>query len=291
MSLNERVLGLSISGNAMQAVEVELNGEHATLRAIDEWGTSFPEDNEFQKHLSAFIRVHRVKALKTAIAIDTSLLFIQRIPLEVSLPEPEVKGRVQWELHQYLPEATPNEFITDLITLAEHSEDGWNDILSVSIRRKHARILSKSLERMGEQLHVLDADHFSAQTALQVNYPESALQFVALTAVKDHRLDVSLIRNGVLLSYAYFAAASRKDIVERMGSFSREHEELHSIMLHGPSLDEDLVAQLREASTLPVEVLNPLRRLAVADSITPPDPPTLPPCRFASAIGVALRQD
>jgi len=291
MTPSELVLGISISGNGAQAVEVERQGDTNTLRAIDEWGTTFPNDDEFPKHLSAFLRIHRVKARQAAVAIDTTHLVIQRIPMENPLPDGDVKSRIHWELQQMHPEEPPNEFITYVFTLAEHGEEGWNDVLSVSVRRRHARMLSHMLERMGTEVRVLDADHFSAQTAMQVNYPETALEYVALTAVKAGRLDISMIRNGELLSYEYAPVTTRNDIVEKITAISQKHEELHSIMLHGPYLDEDLIGRIRDGATMRVEALNPLRQVKIAESIIPPDPPTLPPCRFAAAIGVALRRD
>lgn len=144
---------------------------------------------------------------------------------------------------------------------------------------------------MGLTLHVLDVDHFSADTALRVNYPDTNRKYLALVGVKENRLDVSLIKNGNMESYSYSVVQSNKEIVEQIGLLSRETKGIYSITVYGPFLDKDLLVQIRRGSSLLVEALNPLRHVKVSDSLRLADHLSVPSYRFASAVGVALRRD
>jgi len=102
---------------------------------------------------------------------------------------------------------------------------------------------------------------------------------------------VSVLRNGNLEGYSYRAPSSNQEIVETIGAISRETPGILSVMVYGPYLDTDLLQQIRRGSALLVEAMNPLRHVAVADSIRMAEHLTAPSYRFASAIGAALRRE
>ncbi len=301
MAFKERSLGLSISGHGVQAVEIERGGTSGMLMAIDEWENRFPFDHadsgepdtsrEFGEYLQAFIKVNRVKATQVSVALDTSLLFLNTLPVEDGLPRPRINELIDWELHQFFPDIQPKEFITDIHVMATHRDQGWNELLAVSIRRRHTLAIKEALRAVGLTLHIVDVDHFSADMALRINYPDTYRRFLALVGVKENRLDISLMKNGALQSYSYVTVKSNQDIVDQIATLSRETKGIYSITVYGPHLDKDLLVQIRRGSALLVEALNPLRHINVSDSLRLSDHLSVPSYRFASAVGVALRRD
>jgi Tfp pilus assembly PilM family ATPase len=303
MATKDLSLGLSISGHGIQAVELERGSASGILMAIDEWKNKFPFDTvegakdqteafrEFQEYLSAFIKVNRVKATQVSIALDTALLFLNTLPVEDGLPRPKINELIEWELHQYFPEAQPRDFISDVHVMSTHREQGWNELLSVSILRRHTTTIRDALKALGLSLRIVDVDHFSADMALRINYPDTYRRYLALVGVKEHRLDISLMRNGTLQSYSYVSVKSDEEIVEQIAALSRETKGIYSITVYGPHLDKDILVQIRRGSALLVEALNPLRHITVSDSLRLADHLSVPSYRFASAVGVALRRD
>lgn len=301
MTSKDLVLGLNINGQAVQAVEIERSGVSGMLLAIDEWENRFPFDGadaegtatpeQFQEYLRAFMKVNRVKATQVSVALDTALLFLNSIPAEDGLPRTKIKELVEWELHQYFPDSSPADFITDVHVMATHREKGWNELLAVSIRRRYILAIKDALKALGLSLHIVDVDHFSADMALRVNYPDTYRRYLALVGVKENRLDISLMKNGALQSYRYVVTRSDQEIVDHFATLSRETKGIYSITAYGPHLDKDLLTMVRQGSALLVEALNPLRHMTVSDTLRLADHLSVPSFRFASAVGVALRRD
>ena len=297
MSARELVLGLSISGGSIQAVALERLGATVTLLAIDEWESAFLNGGNdgsrqgFQRRLKQFIATHRVQSGKASIALDTALLFVNNLPIEQGLTRNEINDHVKWELTQYYPEAGPEEFITDVHVLTERSSGPYNEAMSVSVRRHDAVALQQAVAGAGLELHIVDADHFAADTALRINYPDTYRKYIALVGIKESRLDISLIRNGSLETYRYMVVQSNKDIVQGIASLARKTPGIHSITAYGPFLDRDLLTGIRRGSPILVEALNPLRHVNVSDSLRLAEHLSVPSYRFAAAVGVALRRD
>jgi Tfp pilus assembly PilM family ATPase len=299
MAVKQLVLGLSLSDKSVQAVEIEQDGNSNTLTAIDEWENPLSTqkqnngraEEKFAEYLAAFIKVNKVKAKKVAVALDTAQLILNTMPMEDGLSRIELNEHVNWELSQYYPETPAKEFITDVHILTQNTTDHWNQVLSVSVRRRDAYQVQQTLTRLGLDMHIVDVDHFSADTALRTNYPDTNRKYLALVGVKENRLDISLIKNGNMESYSYCVVQSNQQIVDQIAALARESKGIYSLTVYGIYLDKDLLVQIRRASTLLVEALNPLRHVKVADSLRLADHLSVPSYRFASAVGVALRRD
>ena len=294
-----QVLGLSLSDKGVQAAEIEQEGSSNTLLAIDEWENTLPEKagrnghgiDQFLEYLSAFMKVNRVQARRVSVALDTSQVFINTIPMEDGISRPEMNQHIEWELSQYFPDVPSKAFITDVHQLTQHTTERWNEMLTVSVNRRDAYAIQQALVKLGLSLHVVDVDHFSADTALRFNYPDTNQKFLALIGIKENRLDVSLIKNGNMESYSYSVVQSNAEIVEHISRLSRETRGIFSITVYGTFLDNDLLVQIRRNSSLLVEALNPLRHVRVSDTLRLADQISAPSYRFASAVGVALRRD
>ena len=300
MSPQDLIVGLSISGGGIQAVELDRSGPTTTLLSIDEWENTLPDASangsdeglqEFQRLFGTFARENQVRANRLSISLDTSMLFLNSMPIDQGLTRSEINDRVKWELSQYFPGVNSGDFITDVHILTEHANDPYNEALSVSVRRHDAATVQKAAAAVGMELAIVDADHFAADTALRINYPDTYRKYIALIGVKENRLDISLMRNGSLESYRYLIVQSNQEIIEGIASLARKTPGIYSITVYGPYLDRDLLTQIRRGSPILVEALNPLRHVNVSDNLRLADHLTVPSYRFAAAVGVALRRD
>lgn len=293
-------LGISISGKKIQAVEMEKNGLHGVLRTIDEWENMLPSGLEppgpyeldlFADTLAAFLTAGMVKAQNVSLALDSSSLFIHRIPIEENAPDAAIREQVEWELAQYFPDAGAGAFITDYHRMSQFPSVRLNEVLSVSVRKSVAQSIGKVLKGLGLRLQVVDADHFAAESALRVNYPDSLRRHVALVGIKEERIDISILKNGNLEAYRHVSVHSTEEIIAEVGSLAQESGGVFTIVAYGTALNAELLHGIRQEAGSLVEALNPLRHVAIADSLRVAEHLTTPSYRFASVIGLALRRD
>jgi Tfp pilus assembly PilM family ATPase len=297
MASNGFVLGLSLTDKLVQAVEIEQDGPSNTLHAIDQWVNTLPAagskngkgTEQFTDYLSVFMKVNRVKAQRVSVALDTSLLFINNVPIENDLSRNDMNEQFNWELSQYFPDTPAREFITDTHLLTK--TETLSNMLSVSVKRQDAYAVQSAVAKLGLDLHIVDVDHFAADTALRINYPDTNRKYLAFIGIKEDRLDISMLRNGTIEAYSYSVVGSDQEIVDQIATVSREAKGIHGIIVYGSYLEKNLLVQIRRASSLLVEALNPLRHVKVSDSLRIADHLTAPSYQFASAVGVALRRD
>jgi Tfp pilus assembly PilM family ATPase len=298
--MNTRIVGISITGSNVHAVEIAKSGIVSTLHAVDEWDNPFaagpgepdPQALElFTEFLASFIKAHQVKATVASIAIDSSSLFIHRLPVEENSSDGAIREQIRWEIEQYFPGTASSEFITDYHRMARFPSVRLNEVLSVSVRRATAQGLEKALATVGLRLHILDADHFSAETTFRQSYPDALRRHAALIGVKSHRIDATVLKNGNMESYAYAPVQSPDDIPDRVASLHRENADVPSIVVYGPALNADLLTRIRHAAPVLVEALNPLRNVTVANSLRAGEHLSTPSYRFAAVLGVALRRE
>jgi len=296
---SEIVLGLALGDRRVQVVAMQHEAARRTLLAIDEWNNTLPFRSDtngaglsrFTDNLSGFLNTHKIVPDKVSVTIDSGQTFIATLPFEEGISRLERNDQVRWELNQYFPETDAGEYITDVQPITDNKIEKWVKSISVSLRKRHADVIGKLMSDMGLPLHIVDVDHFSADHALRFNYPDISKKFMGLIGVKENRLDISLLRNGVLESYFYRNVSSNTEIVEHISALSRESSGLYSLSAYGTFLDIDLLVQIRRASSLLVEALNPLRHVGVSNSLMLADHLSVPSYRFAAAVGVALRQD
>jgi len=299
MPVTGSVIGLSIGQESVQAVAIDIAGHVFTLLAIGEFPNEFASTtmkqeeavSRFSSHIFDFIRSHALKSRSVSVALDTTNLFLNTFPAGSQMSQAEINDHMNWELAQYFPEIAPREYISDTHTLVENQAERWRELLSVSVRRTEVDAITKSMTRLGLTLNIIDVDHFSAETALRINYPDTNTKYLALVGIKPHRLDVSLLKKGVMESYSYLTVDTNDEIVERFGIMSRDTRGIFSIVAYGPHLDKDLLTDIRRGSSMLVEALNPLRRVNVASSLNLTENLPVLSYRFASAVGVALRRE
>jgi Tfp pilus assembly PilM family ATPase len=293
------IVGIGLGSNSLQAVEIDHSGRTKTVLAMGEYlyartrGEKSPEQKSdiFSEGLSFFFNSQGFRSKRVSVALDTSSLFLHTLPVEAGLSGSQMTEQLNWELNQYFPETNPKDFITDVHVLSENPAQRLKEILSVSVRRKETARIQRAIAAIGRTVHIVDVDHFASETALRVNYPDTSAKDLALVGIKRHRVDISLLRKGVMESYRYHLVESDAELIEHVGSLSREARGVFSIVAYGPYLDNNLLVGIRRKSNILVEALNPLRHLSVSRTVRLGDNVAGPSYRFAAAIGVALRQD
>ncbi len=297
--MKRTVLGLYLGDSLTQAVMLQLNGSSAELLALSEWpsrlfefaGDDTPGIDELEDHLSAFLSQAADKPAHAAVALDSSMAFINTTPFPESATRDQILDHVRWELSQYHPDYSPRSFITDIHILPSKQQMHSEEVMSVGVRRERVEQVRKALLRVKLETAIVDVDHFSADVAMRRNYPDTAGKFIALFGVKALRVDASFIRYSDLDSYSYALPATASAVVAHVKAAIEGVKGLSHVLLYGADLTNEIIGGIRSASTLPVEIINPLRTIDIAARARTQSNYLQHPHRFAAAIGVALRRD
>jgi Tfp pilus assembly PilM family ATPase len=299
-----RYLGISFLDGKLQCVEIE-HGKKVTVTALAETHSEFSlstfgKDNQIDeqqlkmmsRELITVIRKLKLTAEYISFAVPTSTVFINLIPLDMSLGTAEVTKYIQWEFSQYHPDVDPKDMVFDYHTLPAMNDEAHQTFIA-AIPRSLVKSLQKLAALVKLKLCIVDIDQFSAEKTLLINYPEIASHDIALVGIHKGQVDASLIHNGEMSDYRLFALQPdelpTKVIREYLQYIkSKFNSKPEALLLHGSQFSPNYVVVLRNETGIEQTVaLNSLRKLRRADSL----PPELVKDnhRFVSAIGVALR--
>jgi Tfp pilus assembly PilM family ATPase len=284
-------LGLSICEDAVHIVAIARQGRIGTLTAIAEWQNSVGITPDIlQERIGAFLRANEISFSETSLALDTSQMFLHFFPAATHADEKSVHGKAEWELDQFFPDAKHSEFITDTHTMVLSRQKPWREILAVSVKRAEVREIRTVLTALRLHTRIVDVDHFSAEHAFRLNYPERGPEVVALVGVKRARIDISILRDHELAWYSYAVPRSHQDGVDIIAGIHRIYPEIQRVVLYGPTLKHQMITEVSDASSLPVEALNPFLQVQRSSSLLLADHFLASPYRFSAAVGAALRE-
>lgn len=295
--MSKTILALHITEHSSQALLLESDKGRWTLHAAMEWqselfkqvGDDTPGVDAFVERLSTFLFQQQLEVHEAAVALDTTRLFVNTIPVD-NTTESVIEEQIAWELSEYFPGSPKNAFISDYHVMPKSDSRLYNNVLTVSVRRDVVQKIQRAMSRLKLQLTNVDGDQFAAETVLRLSYPNTKAKLIALAGIKAERLDVSLLQNWEVESYSYRLVTQDENIVQALALLAKEHKRVEGVMVFGKSLDEGLIGELRAALPVPVEVLNPFRTVTVAAKLRFNNDLTTRAFRYVAAIGVALRQ-
>jgi Tfp pilus assembly PilM family ATPase len=286
-------IGLCLTETETQAVELSLEDVAVpSILAIGEWRGGLQDSpGDIVRHLLAFVQANTVGATRVAVTLDTSALFAHVLPVPPGQDETLMRKHAQWDLAQLFPEASSNEFITDVHLLGTPHPPHAQRLLSVSIKRSLARALEEALAGEGFSLHVLDGDHFSAEHFLLSRHPLGDAGLGFLFGLKQNRIDVSILHDGTLVDYLARDGFSAELCDAAITECVLEHGEPRRIFLYGPHATPATIEALQANGQAGLTVLNPFSGMRVL-----PDTPLVThflaePNRFVPAVGAALREE
>lgn len=281
--------GVSFADDVAQVAVLEIGRADINVAYVEEFKNGMIGELWYLESL--FVKQHKIlkKVSKVSIAFDNELLSLHRFPLDSSLNREEVQGHVNWELSNIISGFSPKDFVQDAHILSTHAEDQVAEMFVVSAKRSSLSQIRSMLEKQEYQLEIADANHFGAQYALLVNYPDVKSRNVSLIWIGEKRIDVGVLIGGRLAAYGYAPAASEVEGAEFIQYFLRGYDiGEHYLYGSGPLFEVQKVFE--GGIGVPVTRLNPFRRLAVSKSCRDFEMTVGIEHRFASAVGVALRK-
>ena len=278
--------GVSYADQRAQLVILQIKKRKIKLRHVEEYARAEEQELWFlDPLLKRRTRVVR-KTSKVSIALDNASVLLHSFPMDNSLNQVEQNEFVTWELSNYVEGYREKKYINDAHLLQTHVQGKVSELFVIAARRSLIFGIQEALSDQKFQLHITDTNHFGAQYALLVNYPDVRTKIVALAVLSGERTDLGILNQGKLVYYRYAPVSSPEDVLDFLQSQLRLYA-ADQIFLCGGAATDTLVEGAEQRLGIHAELLNPFKRLAGGSLLRDLAGQEH---RYASAVGCALRK-
>ncbi|MCX6160094.1 MAG: pilus assembly protein PilM [Ignavibacteriae bacterium] len=234
---------------------------------------------------------------RTAFALDSSIAFINEIPVDYSDDAGSINSNILWELSNYFPDSYKN-YKVNYLKLAG-GNDGDSRVrrtLIIAVHKNDAETVQRLSEIADIKFFITDIDHFSAPVYFSYinNYLNSNTESIIIGS-KKQRIDISTMRGGVMKHYDYTytrdSAYSEqiKEIISGIIESSSDFK-IKSINLYGEDNTTRTGGYIEEiCKGISIDISNPFKTLLSSEDYSGISPDEIRGYNFTSLAGLALK--
>jgi len=317
ISSPESIVGVSIRDTVLRMTEAASSGGEWRIAGVSQGQVSMPWSNSTfkEKHLARRLAddINRLqektnfRSQKAVFTLDSSMVFIKKIPIDPNLNGPRLREHVFWEVEQFAI-SPADEYVVAYEHQAASKGQGFANALVVFVRKTITDFLKSVFLDTHLQLTAIDVDVFAAHRALTHG---QVLDQNARTAMVDVRKEN--IQFSILEGKEFFLAQEIDYPVEEEGELLRREEDhlariiskelrriildnklgkgvedFSSVQVYGDGLSPAVIDALRAMHTTRIDLANPFRRLKVNGQITDPAIQSHPEA-FVVSVGAAIK--
>ncbi len=303
MKSTERYIALILEQSQVTAVEIAHSPKGHTLVAAGSFNTSLNFDDQdlfgqpgaaqreraFVQELLPFLKSIGSGSRSFAFGLNSKMAVVQTIPTDASLSDAEMDQHALWELSQYSLVKNPNAFNVGTLILESNEQLLVNTTVMIAVRKIFLNFLANVCKQVNGNLNIVDVDHFGAENALLFNYPESAQKRTLLVGVDENSFDASVVAGGQTKNIVTMEWTTEND----MGQLAEYVKQVNveGVYFHGRIVSPAMVSSLKQFVSLPVEIMNPFKKVVLPRSLKNYGEIENRKQEFASAIGLALRTE
>lgn len=289
MSAKEVVAGISVCDTLASLAVLEHHENDIELLFLDELTRKDEKEFWYLDLLDRFFKYSRTKINQVALALDAAQLTIIQCPLDAALNPSDRNEQIHWELSQYVKNYNPKEYINDVHVLDSRSQEGYQNVLVVSVKREVIFGLQKTLTDRGATLGVVDVNHFATDSAILRNHPEN--EKTACCSIGSHpsRIDASILRSGRMTAYRYCLPKAEDDARAFVKTLLENHP-ITGVYLYGTHIIKERERLVKSLTQATVAILNPFRRTVISRDFRSFTSHAPHAHRFSAAVGIALRK-
>jgi Tfp pilus assembly PilM family ATPase len=283
------VAGLSYAGDILRTAVLQLRNQGPVLCHLSEEKV---EDLTGAWFLRA-VTEPKVRLLKkvsaVSVGVDNSSVFYHSFPADQSLSREDREEMIDWELSQFIADYASADFVRDVHVLAPEIGTTAPDVLVVAANRSFVGTITSLLRARKIGLQVIETNFFGAVYALGINYPETAMKRVLVASIEGDRADAGVLCRGKLERHACRTVQGQDDLLGFLADTAAAGR-VDEAYLAGAGASHALVMSARARFMVPVEMLNPVRKLRLKRRFAKESEFAGVEYRFASVIGCALRR-
>jgi Tfp pilus assembly PilM family ATPase len=302
MKNTERYLAFIIERSHITAVEVAHSPKGKTLTAAGSFDSSInfdsPEvfsevgagnrEKAFVKEIQTFVKKIGAGAHYFSFGLNSKMAMVQTIPVEMSLTDEEFNLHVEWEIQNYFPEATPEQYVIMPYALVNDEGKPGSNAMVISVKKSFINFLSSVSEKLHGSLHIIDIDHFCAETCLTYSFPLVASRRTVVIGVDEETIDASLLVNGKNADIRTMKWNGNDYSV--IDNYAKE-QNAELIYLHGRIVTPQMAEELKQFTPFQVEISDPFRRVSLPPTIIDIENIKNRRQEYTAAVGLAIREE
>lgn len=248
------------------------------------------------------------RSKEIGIALHGAMVLIKKVPVALGLEQEMLREHLEWEVEQLLP-ASVNDYILEYQKLPFQTLEGNPVFLLILVRKQIVDGIRTLMKNAGLTLKEIDVDAFTNIRALLANYDVNSEETTVLVDIQRENIVFFFIRHReYFLSHRTLIHEGRSstqliessDIVHSLlkefrrivfgHRLGQSIEDLDRIFLMGSDAIQTIAQELSASVSVPIEIVNPFRRVGVSESVTKSKEYIRFPDRFMSSVGVTLRR-
>lgn len=266
--------------------------DHTLIRRYAEDINRLYETADFQISSGVFI-------------LDSSLVTIKKIPVDVNLQGERLRDHMRWEAEQCMINPL-EQYIIDYSTLAAAEGKDFAEVVTVVARRAVIDYCKEIFKNTDLQLRAIDVDIFAAQRVFAGNYDTAEDEYTALLDVRSSSCQFSILKGAQFylshdLDFLSEAPVPKIDDDHAARLISKELrriiidyklgksvEDLRAIYLYGDGVTAPILETLQNTHNVRIDRANPFKKIKIANQGGEPPVPSQPES-FVIPVGAALK--
>jgi Tfp pilus assembly PilM family ATPase len=283
------VAGLSYAGNILRTAVLQLRKGGPVLCHLSEEKVEDLTGAWFLRGViePKFRLLKKVSAV--SVGIDNASVFYHSFPADQSLSREERDELIDWELSHFIDDYAAPDFIRDVHILVPEAGAAGPGVLVVAANRSFVQNIQSLLRARKVDLQVIETNFFGAVYALGVNYPETEMKRVMVAAIEADRVDAGILCRGKLERHACRQTSGPEDLLHFLAGAAAAGR-VDEAYFAGAGATHAHVRTAAQRFGMPVEMLNPVRKLRLRRRFARENEFAGVEHRFASVIGCALRR-
>jgi Tfp pilus assembly PilM family ATPase len=237
------------------------------------------------------------------VVIGEHMVQLKKIPVAMGLDATELKDQMVWEAEQVLLSPV-KDFRMFYQRLPSKTQNGNPYYLQILIRKNVLKSIHALVESAGIFLHEVEIDIFSSLRALQMNYSFDPEDIITMLQVQESGLLFTITHQGdYFLSHRValprVETITTSDLIDLITKelrrlvfghrLGQDIGDLKKLYILGNGSVDDLMKTLSADFPIPVEKMNPLKRIQVAPGLRESQEVLRNSDRYAATVGLLLK--
>jgi len=282
-------VGINITGNTLQFVEVVEKNKIYYLENVDEEQFSKPLDfqtddftNVLQSAFNNLIDRNEIKSDKVSIALPIDLFRIFSFPIESQLSKGDLQEQIEWEFSVLFPTLSFKQHIIRQKKISKGLYS-YPEILVIAIDQNPAREIYNFLLKNDLVLQFIDNAHFASDLLIKRNNTISVY-------VSNNALSFCSYKNNELTGYRKFTADDNSKLIEYLNTLiSKDENDFDEFYIAGDTEFNQLQQEIEESLKVSFKNISPFERIQLSESFLQNSHYLNRAMLFSSAAGICFR--
>jgi len=313
----ESLVGISIRDTALRMTEAVSSGGDFRISRVSQGRMCVPwqsaairERNLARRYADDINRLHEqadFRAKSAVFTLDSSMVFIKKIPVDPNLSGARLREHVQWEVEQ-LVIRDAEEYTIDFEHQAPAKGQAFANALVVFVRKSIANFLKDVFLDTHLQLKAIDVDVFAGQRVVARDQGTDENSRMAIVDVRKENLQFSILEGRQFFLYQeidypveeegellrreedHLARIISKDLRRIIldNKLGKGVEDFTSVQIYGDGLSPAVIESLRAMHSTRIDLANPFRRFKLNGQIGDPAIQSHPEA-FVVSVGAAIK--